>query len=631
MRPSNEVPAVNLAARAPVTIRIHRADSQPTYTVDLLVDYNFPGPVTITGLHIHRAANGFNGPVVIDSGVSPSKPQISESGSGSISIQVSGETTPDLAALLSDIETASGEFYVNLHTTAFPSGAMRGQLAAAQQTVVMGLMSPANEVPAIAGLDASAVGTVIATVTRDADGAISSAEVLFDLNYRFADSSAVTLTGLHIHPGPAGMNGPVVLNSGLTQRTVDPAGNLRLRSEMDVMQPQVVAALEALFTDPSGYYINLHTTTNPNGAMRAQLARASRSSEQMGFAPPRPHLTDPSFMPLADGQFILDVLRTPAGNIAAAMVTVDLDYKNFEPDTPFRSISSGGVSISLDSKTASAGGLGNIYEIVTLWTPAQLAPVETLLQRGASGGSLRTSNNSIGHTVSGNIAGTLAISALASAAAADAPNRTAPGGLISLFGSFPVNGVDVTGLAQPWPTSLNGAWVTIADRRIPLGYISRRQINAQIPPDLPPGPQTVYFWVKNDGRSTGDYRSAAFQFTLSRQAPAIFLTPQGPLIKHGDGTLVTATQPARAGEMVHVYVTGIAPSAGGAYQDVSSTFGFTSQPSLATTVNSTTAAPGLPGIQIVAVRVPLGLGWGERSLQISASGTPSNIVSLWVE
>jgi uncharacterized protein (TIGR03437 family) len=141
----------------------------------------------------------------------------------------------------------------------------------------------------------------------------------------------------------------------------------------------------------------------------------------------------------------------------------------------------------------------------------------------------------------------------------------------------------------------------------------------------------VYFWVKNDGRSTGDYRSAAFQFTLSRQAPAIFLTPQGPLIKHGDGTLVTATQPARAGEMVHVYVTGIAPSAGGAYQDVSSTFGFTSQPSLATTVNSTTAAPGLPGIQIVAVRVPLGLGWGERSLQISASGTPSNIVSLWVE
>ena len=99
-------------------------------------------------------------------------------------------------------------YYVNLHTTEYPNGVIRGQLERAEMVVLMGQMSPANENPPIAGLNASALGAVIAlgtcggTPMRDC-AQPTSGQVIFDANYT-GFSEGTSFTGFHIHDGAAG-------------------------------------------------------------------------------------------------------------------------------------------------------------------------------------------------------------------------------------------------------------------------------------------------------------------------------------------------------------------------------------------------------------------------------------------
>ncbi|MFN9296281.1 MAG: CHRD domain-containing protein [Acidobacteriota bacterium] len=75
-------------------------------------------------------------------------------------------------------------------------------------------MSPQNEVPAVTGLDATGFGTVWLHVLRDSSGRITSGTVDFNVRYQFPGE--VTFTGLHIHRGNAGANGPVLIDSRIT-------------------------------------------------------------------------------------------------------------------------------------------------------------------------------------------------------------------------------------------------------------------------------------------------------------------------------------------------------------------------------------------------------------------------------
>ena len=629
LNPANEVPTIGgVTATAPVTIRIHRALGQGAYAVDFVADYRFPGPVTITGFHIHQGAAGTNGPVVLDSGISAASPQVSQTGWGSIEIQISGAATHDLAALLTDIAANPGSYYANIHTLDYPDGAMRSQLAAARQAVVMGLLTPAAEVPAVTGLAASAAAAAVATITRDSSGALSSAELLFDLNYNFP--APVTFTGFEIHAGSSGSNGPVVFDSGLTSTSAGAGGSLRLRTEMDVRQPAVAAALEALFADPSGYYFNLHTADNPDGALRAPLARSSHTDIQVGLGFFRQF---DNATGIADGDIVFDVLRSPTGDIQAAMVTFDVDYNQLSPGTQFTALSLDSIAapFSVSSPLFTATGQGSIYSLVTLSTPQQFADLGYILETLDASVVLQPASGPgpmLGQLHPGsNIFGKLAIQSIQSAAGDPNAKPAAPGALISLYGTFPVNPADVTGLfPQPWPTSLNGAWVTVAGRRIPIAYLATGQINAQLPADIPTGNQPVQFWIKALVSGGPDYRSDPFTLAISPQAPAIFVSSTGPIITHADGTLVNAAQPAAAGDLVTVYVTGIAPLANGSLPAVTATIG-----TAAANVESAAAAPWFPGLELVNVRIPSGLTSFQSTLQLNVAGTLSNRVPVWVQ
>jgi hypothetical protein len=68
----------------------------------------------VTGAHIHRAPPGRSGPIVV-----PFTPQAPGVGSGCV---------PASRELIKEIRQNPENFYVNVHTQAFPAGAIRGQM-----------------------------------------------------------------------------------------------------------------------------------------------------------------------------------------------------------------------------------------------------------------------------------------------------------------------------------------------------------------------------------------------------------------------------------------------------------------------------------------------------------------------
>ena len=131
-------------------------------------------------------------------------------------------------------------------------------------------MKPSQEVPRIQGLKADAVGSVTFDLTRSTPGgAITAGEVVFYVNYAFPAS--VQIVGLHVHQGAKGANGPVVITSGVAPFVdADGVGNVT------TVVPGSPATLQAILDNPRGYYVNLHTATNPDGALRTQLRNPTK-------------------------------------------------------------------------------------------------------------------------------------------------------------------------------------------------------------------------------------------------------------------------------------------------------------------------------------------------------------------
>ena len=275
MSADNEVPAIaglnaTGSSRARVTVNRDAGGTITSGAVIFDVSYQFAGAITLTGFHIHSGAVDVSGPVVINSGLS-STPD--SDGVGSISFPPVNLTTATQLAALTGLVATPHLYYINLHTTDNPGGAIRGQCTS-ETFFYKATMLSSNEVPAIAGLNASASVLVTLDVTRDSSsGTITSGAIMFDANYQFP--TGVTFTGFHIHTGVAGVNGPVVLDSKTTGVVADATGTGRITRILSLATTQAILdALKAVIANPSGHYINLHSTANPGGAVRAQLSDA---------------------------------------------------------------------------------------------------------------------------------------------------------------------------------------------------------------------------------------------------------------------------------------------------------------------------------------------------------------------
>src|SRR5262249_7821442 len=125
-------------------------------------------------------------------------------------VDINSSNTAQIAAL-NGLFADPTQFYVNLHTTDNPAGVIRGQLSKTDYAL-FNQMIQVEEGPAT-GVTGTANSMTKIHVDRDSTGNITGGVVSFNVNYNMG--SQQTFTGLHIHNAKIGLNGNVVISSGL--------------------------------------------------------------------------------------------------------------------------------------------------------------------------------------------------------------------------------------------------------------------------------------------------------------------------------------------------------------------------------------------------------------------------------
>ena len=645
LSPANEVPPVvsESSASSTVTFHIRRDDAGEIVSAiaDFDVNYELPAAVMATGLHIHQGAEGVNGPVEIDSGLSVANPADLEV-SGSVSRQV--EVT-DLEILEALLEEPSG-FYVNLHTPANPGGLFRGQLSQADRVVFRTDLLASNEVPPVPGLAASGAGSLEVLYTRDTAGQVTDASVRYDLNYDFP--AGVTLTGLHIHPGVAGATGPPRLLTPLSalNSIVDADGDGTLSYTVDATSDEDLAVLSDLIANPAGAYMNLHTTANPGGAIRGQLGQTSQISYNFPILPANevpPVAIDASGLAVVR----FSVARDTAGEITSGTVVFDASYA-FPAAVTFQGFhihrGAAGVNgpvvidsgISSSDTVVDADGVGNLHYVINIG-PNDAVALQALKDAVDSPDdfylNLHSSVNP-GGVLRGQLAGQMTAplvleQGIVSATFGADVNAASPGSLISIFGTdlaAATGGAVVTNGSLA--TQIAGTEVRIGGILAPLLYVSPTQINAQVPYEVNAGATTVSV-TSMGGADTSQ------TLTISSSSPGIFAA-----VKNSDFSLTTAMDTIAPGEAIAIFATGLgagSPAVGTGMLPLGNPLSTTVAMPIVTVggisaeVAASVMAPGLAGVQQINVIVPAGAASGSQALEFTVDGVESNSVNIFVQ
>ena len=91
-------------------------------TIEFKTQINDKNHETFIAGHIHQASTGVAGPIVVPLFVAPAPP------TNARHIKQSGVATPNAGTTGAALCANPSAYYVNYHTTAFPGGAIRGQL-----------------------------------------------------------------------------------------------------------------------------------------------------------------------------------------------------------------------------------------------------------------------------------------------------------------------------------------------------------------------------------------------------------------------------------------------------------------------------------------------------------------------
>jgi CHRD domain-containing protein len=225
-----ETPAGDPVATGTATFRLRAGQAQVCYQI---AAKNLPPAVAA---HIHHGDAGAAGPVVV--------PLTTPNAAGA-SRGCATAARSVVKAILAD----PGSFYANVHTAEFPGGAIRGQLTGTS-TAAFGTVFSLD----LKGTsEPNATGTAVIRILKD------TSTVCYRLH---AANVTLPTVAAHIHRGAAGTNGPVVVP--FTAPAAD--GN---SSGCTASTPAIV---DDILANPAGYYVNVHTTEHPAGAIRSQLS-----------------------------------------------------------------------------------------------------------------------------------------------------------------------------------------------------------------------------------------------------------------------------------------------------------------------------------------------------------------------
>ena len=225
-----ESPAGDPAGTATATVRLRTGQGQLCYQV---ATKDLPAAAA---MHIHKGESGAAGPVVV--------PLRTPSADGT-----SSGCAPVARKLVAAILGDPGSYYLNVHTSEFPAGAVRGQLTGTSTASfgwVVALDLKGTSEP-------NATGTAVVRIRKDAG------LVCYRLH---AANVTLPTTAAHIHRGAAAVNGPVVVPF------TAPAAN---GNSSGCVTASPSTLIDEIIANPAGFYVNVHTTEHPAGAIRAQL------------------------------------------------------------------------------------------------------------------------------------------------------------------------------------------------------------------------------------------------------------------------------------------------------------------------------------------------------------------------
>lgn len=243
-----EVPVQDAGARGGAALRL---ESLTAGRAMLAVQPGVAGQAIgdLIGAHVHVGGAGVNGGVLIDLRAGPdySTSPSTDTGEGSIAY-----TPATFARLLAD----PAGFYVNLHNAPFPGGFVRGQLSDVP-VAFFAAMTSAQEVPA-PDPDPGHSGSITAIFTG-----------VFRCQFtvEMVTPAPGTLIGGHVHDGPAGVAGPILIDL-LGAPGVTVSGDLAFG-----VAPFTGRTFVRLLAAPERFYANMHDPAYPGGVVRGQLSK----------------------------------------------------------------------------------------------------------------------------------------------------------------------------------------------------------------------------------------------------------------------------------------------------------------------------------------------------------------------
>ncbi len=220
----------------------------------------------------------------------------------------------------------------------------------------------------------------------------------------------------------------------------------------------------------------------------------------------------------------------------------------------------------------------------------------------------------------------------------------APGEFISLGGAG-LAATTATASSLPFPTTLGGvqvniSWVDVNGRPqsapAPLYFVGPTQINALVPYSAPSDESLITVQVMNNGVASNSTR-----VYCGLTAPGIFTIPSGGIgngaIQHADFSLVSTASPAKVGETVLMYLTGLGavtpPVAAGAAAP-SNPLATTPLPdvyidNIKARVVFSGLTPGAAGLYQLNVTIPAGVTAGANvTIEIATFDTAKNLLSV---
>lgn len=227
-------------------------------------------------------------------------------------------------------------------------------------------------------------------------------------------------------------------------------------------------------------------------------------------------------------------------------------------------------------------------------------------------------------------------SALNTASGAPFTTGISSGELVTLNGA----GLGPASLAiaftTPLPTTLAGVQALVNNRPAPILYASATQIVIQVPFNTTTSIASIQVSYKGA-------LSNPITTLVNKTTPGVFTLPIGGVnhasARHSNGTLVTPANPAKIGETISLYLTGLGDLTANVADGGAGPTGTPAKPTntiavfvggIAVTPSFLALAPGIAGLYLMKLAIPAGVVTGDVFLDVSGPDSYSSQATLAV-